>query len=50
MKEKEKKQKLATPYDGSYLSPLYLYPSADELKLEGGKAAERVPVIRHKCL
>jgi len=34
--------KLATPYDGSYLSPLYLYPSADELTVDG-KVAERVP-------
>lgn len=35
--------KLATPYDGSYLSPLYLYPDGDELNLDEGKEKSRVP-------
>jgi hypothetical protein len=35
--------KLATPYDGSYLSPLYLFQRESDLDLEGGKQSNLDP-------
>lgn len=42
--------KLATPYDGSYLSPLYLYPTAKTDLFDDSAAGSRRPNLAPECI